>query len=123
MGDDLGVACIWRLGAEDPRSPDRLAEDLVQHGQLELAVPLAAELRAEVAGPQAALSHLLLERVDDVALLLRQLCPRQVVVPGPEQVKFVHLVGDELVRPVEQLLEFGLDGEIPAHRFASPVVG
>ena len=52
VGDDLGVAGVGRLAAEDDRRPLRPAEDLVQQRQLELPVPLAAELGAEVRGPQ-----------------------------------------------------------------------
>ena len=63
VGEDLRVAGVRRLGAEDRGPPDRLAEDLVQHRQLELAVALAAEFGAEVAGPQALLAHLVLERL------------------------------------------------------------
>ena len=40
--------------------------------ELQLAVALAAELGPEVAGPQALVAHLLLERVDDRAALARR---------------------------------------------------
>ena len=53
VGDDLGVAGVGRLAAEDDRRPLRPAEDLVEQRQLQLAVALAAELGAEVGGPQA----------------------------------------------------------------------
>ncbi len=52
VGDDLGVAGVGRLAAEHDRRPLRAAEDLVQQRELELAVALAAELGAEVGGPQ-----------------------------------------------------------------------
>ena len=58
VGDDLGVAGVGRLAAEDDRRPRRPAEDLVEQRQLQLAVALAAELGAEVGGPQALVAHL-----------------------------------------------------------------
>jgi hypothetical protein len=115
VGEDLRVAGVRRLGAEDARAPDRLAKDLVQHRELELAVALAAELGAEVAGPQALLAYLVLERLDDVALLVGEVFGGLVVVVRPERVDLVDLVGDEAVGPVEFLLELGLGSEVPGH--------
>ena len=65
VGDDLGVARVGSLRPEDRRTPGRAAQDLVHQGQLHLAVPLAAKVRSEMAGPQALLADLLLERLDD----------------------------------------------------------
>src|SRR5687767_15659984 len=48
VGDDLRVAGVGRLAAEHDRGPQRPAEDLVQQGQLQLAVTLPAQLGAEV---------------------------------------------------------------------------
>src|SRR5690606_37593723 len=62
VGDDLRVAGVRRLRAEDARTPDRLAEDLVQQCQLQLAVSLPAEFGAEVAGPQTLVTYGLLHR-------------------------------------------------------------
>ena len=69
VGDDLGVAGVGRLAAEHDRRPLRPAEDLVEQRQLELAVALAAQLGAEVGGPQLLAPDLFLERVDDLAQL------------------------------------------------------
>ena len=47
------------------RGPLAAAQDLVHQRELHLAVALAAQLGAEVAGPQPPGAHLVLERVDD----------------------------------------------------------
>ena len=49
VGDDLGVSRVGRLGPEDDGGPLRHAQDLVEQGQLELAVALPAQLGTEVA--------------------------------------------------------------------------
>src|SRR5690606_7986776 len=98
--------------AEDARTPDRLAEDLVQQCQLQLAVSLPAEFGAEVAGPQTLVTYGLLHRGDHTALLLGE---RPVDVVRPQRIQLVHLVGHERVGPVQQLLELWFDREIPAH--------
>src|SRR5260370_34765744 len=115
VGQDLRVAGIGRLVAEDARSPDRLAEDLVQHRQLELAVSLTAEFGAEVARPQTVRPHLGLQRVDDRALLRGEVRGRLVVVVRPQGIDLVDLVGDEAIRPVQEFGEFRFGGEIPCH--------
>ena len=53
VGDDLGVAGVGRLAAEDDRRPRRPAEDLVQQRELELAVALARRARGRGAWPTA----------------------------------------------------------------------
>src|SRR3982074_627481 len=72
VGQDLGVAGVGRLGPEDDRRPGSPAQDLVEQGQLHLAVTLAAQLGPEVAGPERLVAHLLLERIDDLAHLRRR---------------------------------------------------
>ena len=64
VGEDLAVAGIGRLRAEDDRRALRAAQDLVEQRQLHLAVARPAEVRAEVGGPQPALFDDLLQRGD-----------------------------------------------------------
>ena len=64
VGEDLGVARVGRLTPEHDRGAVRPSEDLVEQGELHLAVAGSAEVGAEVAGPQAAVADLLLERGD-----------------------------------------------------------
>src|SRR4029078_8361094 len=68
VGDDLGVAGVGRLAAEHRRRPLRAAEYLVHEAELQLAVAEAAEVGAEVAGPESLLLHLLLERADHLVV-------------------------------------------------------
>jgi hypothetical protein len=114
VGDDLGVAGVGRLAAEHDRGPLRPAEDLVEQRQLELAVALAAELGAQVGGPQVLAPHLGLQRVDDLAPGLVQ---RHELLVRPQQVEGLDLFADELAGPVQLALELGLGLEVPRHRF------
>src|SRR4030095_8570523 len=90
MREDLGVARVGCLTTEDVRRPVRPPEDLVHERELHLAEALAAEIRAEVAGPEAALLDLRLERRGDLLVLLvlpiercGRLAKRQVEGPAP----------------------------------------
>jgi hypothetical protein len=116
VGDDLGVAGVGRLAAEHDRRPLGAAQHLVEQRQLQLAVPLATELGAQMGRPQVAAPYLLLERVDDLAPRLVQ---RHVLLVSPQQVERRDLLADELVGPVQLLLELGLGLEVPRHGFAS----
>ena len=111
VGQDLGVARVGRLTAEDDRSAVRASEDLVEQRQLDLAVAGAAEVRTEVARPQAPLAHLLLERWD------QRLTHRILHVPCvvDDLIDGLDLVADEVVDPVELCLELGIGFEIPTH--------
>ena len=51
VGDDLGVAGVGGLGAEDDRGPLRAPEDLVHEGQLHLPVALASRARGRGGRP------------------------------------------------------------------------
>ena len=112
VGDDLGVAGVGRLAAEDDRRPLRAAEDLVQQRQLQLAVALAAELGTEVGRPQALGAHLVLERIDDAALAVIE---RDELLVREEIVERLDLLADELVGPVQLLLVLGIGLEVPRH--------
>ena len=65
VGDDLGVARVGGLGPKHDRGPARHPENLVEQGELDLAVALATELGPEVGGPKIVVPHFLLHRVDD----------------------------------------------------------
>src|ERR1700674_5960383 len=64
VSEDLGVAGVWGLVAEDDRPPHRSSLDLVHQAELHLPIALAAELGWEVRGPQLLLLDLLLKRSD-----------------------------------------------------------
>ena len=64
-GDQLGVAGVGRVVAEDARAVHGLAEDLVHQAELDLAEPEPAHVRRQVGGPQALALDLLLQRVGD----------------------------------------------------------
>lgn len=61
--EQLCVAGVRRVIAEDRRCEHALTEDLVHQAQLELTEPTAAELRLEMSRPQALVPNLLLELV------------------------------------------------------------
>src|SRR5581483_4835952 len=102
---------------EHHRGPARAAEDLVEQCQLELAIALAAEVGAEVGGPQALLAHLFLQRLDRLAPGTLELGELLV---GPHQVEGLDLLTHEGVGPVELLLELGIGLEVPPHVSTSP---
>ena len=110
--EDLRVARVGRRVAERQRRDRGGAEDLVHQPEPHLPHPLAAELRRQVRGPQAARLDLLLQR--------RHRLP-QPVEPElvPDRLQRPDLAADELAHPVELLLEVGIGGEVPAHEIAS----
>src|SRR5206468_3953500 len=81
--EDLRVARVGGLAAEDVRRPHRPAEDLVQQRELHLAVARAAELGAEMAGPEAVLPHLCLQRIGN--LLVHRVPPVARRAPCPSR--------------------------------------
>ncbi len=115
VSEDLRVARVGRLAAEDHRREARAAEDLVHQGQLELAVARSAELRPQMAGPQLAALHLILKRADQV-LVARV---RDVVGALEQIVERLDLGADEVIDPVELLLELGVGFKIPGHGASS----
>ena len=88
------------------------AEDLVDQRQLELAEALAAELRAEVRGPQAARLHLLAQRADVHAQVAFERVVRKLRI---EQVERCDLLVAELADPLQLCFEFRIGTEIPGH--------
>ncbi len=65
-GDELGVAAVGRLVAEDAWAVRGLPEDLVHQAQLHLAESLPAHVGRQVRRPQALALHLFLQRRRDV---------------------------------------------------------
>ncbi len=112
MRDDLGVAGVGRLTAEDDGRPLRPAQDFVEQRQLQLPVALPTEFGAEVCGPQAFCAHLFLEWVDDAA---PGLVERGVLQVRPDEVERLDFVAHEGVGPVEEFLELRIGFEIPSH--------
>ena len=88
----------------------RAAEDLVEQRQLHLAVALAAEFGAEVAGPQA-----LVAAPSAAAAAARPSTSRVglVVRVAEHEVERLDLVAHELVDPVELRLVLGIGLEVP----------
>src|SRR5205823_482903 len=93
VSDDLGVAGVGRLAPEHDRRPLRSAQDLVEQGELELAVALASEVGAEVGRPQALAAHLFFQGVDDLPTGPLE---RLVLLVAPYVVEGLDLVTDEL---------------------------
>ena len=111
-GDDLGIAGVGGLGAEDDRRPGCPAEDLVDQGELHRAESLTTEVGSQMRRPQALVAHLLLERVDDAAPFVVQ---RQEFAAGEEHFEGFDLLADELPDPLEFLLELRFDGKVECH--------
>ncbi len=109
VGDDLGVAGVGRLAAEDRRRHAVAAQLLVHQAQLQLAVALAAKFGAEVAGPQALRLHFFLQRLDELLASARHHQRAAKVREG------LDLLLHELFDPIELLLKFRIGLEIPGH--------
>ena len=112
MSDDLGIAGVGRLRAEDDRSPARPAELLVHERELELAVTGTAEVGPEVTRPQAGVADFSLQWVDEITQLAFERVVRQA---REHEIDGLDLVGEELVDPVELVLELRVGLEIPCH--------
>ena len=62
--ENLSIARVRSGRSENRRRPMGSAEDLVHQRQLELAESLTAKTGVQMAGPQSALFHLLLQRLE-----------------------------------------------------------
>ena len=113
MGDELRVAGIRRLTAEDARRKAAAAEDLVHERELQLAVALPAQVRRQVARPQVALPHLLLEGGHHLRRQLVGGVKGRVAISVKEEVQRLHLFAHEFVDPVQLFLEFRLGLKVP----------
>ena len=85
------------------------AQLLVHQPELQLAVALSAEFGAEVAGPQALLADLLLQRFDE------RLAAGGAVDGHAQMRERLDLLRHEVLDPVELLLELRIGLEIPGH--------
>ena len=113
VGDDLRVAGVGRLAAEDDRRPLRPAEDLVQQRELELAVALATELGAEVRGPQLAGRAPLPSAGRRSCAACRRAA--RTARAGHSRSSGSTSSRTNVVDPVELLLELGVGLEVPRH--------
>ena len=111
-GEDLHVAGVGCLRAEDRRRRTVRAEDLVQERELELTEAGAAEILVEEERPEALLLDLVLERIDDGRRCWGSF---DFAASGKSEVDGVDLLAAELLDPVEFLLEFRFGREVPAH--------
>ncbi len=116
-GEDFRVAGIGRLAAEDGRGEHRASEDFVHQGQLDLPVAGAAQFGAQMAGPETAILHLLLQRADE--LLVQRIVDVERALQ--DQVERLDLLADEGVDPGQLVGEIGVGLEVPGHR-PSPFV-
>src|SRR5713101_4349029 len=112
LGEDLGVARVRSLVAEDDRAPHRSAFDLVHEAELHLAVALAAQLGGEVRRPEPLLFDLFLQRPDGAC---------EAALVHVEDLERVDLFVHETAHPLELCLELGLGGEVPGHSRPIPV--
>ena len=106
MGEDLRVAGVGGLVAEDDRSPHRSALDLVHQAELHLAVALAAELRRKVSRPQLLLFHFVLQRPDRA---------HEAAVVGLQDLERIDLFAHQGAHPFEFGFELRLGRKIPGH--------
>mmetsp|Transcript_17319 Transcript_17319/g.49244 ORF Transcript_17319/g.49244 Transcript_17319/m.49244 type:complete len:485 (-) Transcript_17319:32-1486(-) len=122
VGEDLAVARVRRRRPEDLGGVPRPAEDHVHQGELHLAVAGAPQLGAQVAGPQALVPDLLLQR-----RVQRGAEGVLGVVRGEAQhIQRLHLLPHERVHPPELLLELRLhakDLQVVAHEVVKVVRG
>ncbi len=102
----LGVARVRRVVAEDDRCQETASQHLVQQAQPDLAEAHAPELGWQVGGPQALALHLLLQGADGL---------QEVVVVEVEGLEGQDLLVHEGARPGQLglVLRFGL--EVPRH--------
>ena len=107
QGQDLAVARVGGLVAENPGRPIGLPFDLVHQPELHLAVTLAAELGRQVRRPEAARLDLLLEVPDDA---------HEGRVVAFEDLEWDDRLTDEAPHPGELLRELRVGAEVPAHR-------
>ncbi len=115
--DDLGVAGVGRLAAEDDRCPLGPAENLVEQRELELSVTLAAQVGPEMGGPQPLLADLFLQRVNRFAAHAVQ---RHELLMRERKIERLDLLADELIGPIEHLLVLRVGFEIP-HAASLPI--
>ena len=111
VGEDLGVAGVRCLTTEHDRGAVRPSEDLVEQGELHLAVAGSAEVGAEMAGPQAAVADLLLEWGDQGLAHGILHVPRVV----DDLIDRLDLVAHEVIDPIELGLELRIGFEVPTH--------
>ena len=115
LGENLTVAGIRRLAAENGRRETRAAEDLVHQRELDLAVSLAAEFGLEMARPQLVLADLGLQRAHQlVAIGVADIVRRLQHV-----IERLDLFAHEFIDPVEFLLKLRFGFKIPAHDCSS----
>ena len=113
-GQDLHIAGVGRLTAENGRPETAAPEDLVHQAQLDLAVALSAQMRIEMAGPKRLFLDDLLERRHGRRRTAATWI-EGVGRPTEQQIQRLDLDSDELVHPIQFLLEFLVRFEIPSH--------
>ncbi len=115
---ELGVARVGRVVAEDHRPQGAAPQDLVEQAEADLAEAHATELGGQVRGPQAFPLHVVLEGADGL---------EEVVVVELEGLERQDLLVDEGARPGQLGLVLGFGLEVPRHRSrllsSGPVVG
>ena len=111
-GDELGVARVGRVVAEDRRRIPAGAEDLVHEAEPDLTEPAATHLGRKVCGPQALALHLFLHRGGD-----RREHPSSLFgAPDlSERLERHDLLAHEAPHPIELGFEFRLGREVPGH--------
>ena len=109
VGEDLRVARVRGLAAEDDRGQAGTTEDLIEQAELDLAVTLASQFRTEVRRPQPPRPHGLLKRGDQ--LLAYRVGHIEHV--GNDELEGLDLPADEIIGPIQIGLVRGISLEIP----------
>ncbi len=100
------LPAVGGVVAEDHRSVERLAEDLVHQPQVHLAESRAAELGRRCAAHSPRRADLVLERADE---------RDERVVAKVERLEREHLLAHELTHPHQLRLELRVRREVPRH--------
>ena len=112
-GQNLGVAGVGRLAAENDGTPSCSAQDLVDEREFHLTVALTAKLGSEVACPQPLFAHPVLKWAHDLGEFGGQRRVDDVLALIGEVVERLDLVAHERVHPVELRLKLGVGAEVP----------
>jgi len=113
VSDDLGIAGVRGLTAENGRGQTIAAQLLVHQAELQLTITLTTKFWTQVTGPEALILDLLLKGPDEF-----------IPAQGPmhrhaQMAERLDLVAHEVLNPVQLLLKFWIGFKVPCHGQAS----